>query len=149
MKITLDRFSDDKLSTTGLFKINGVFECFTLEDQHQWVKKYGETRISGGRYKIVFNTEPTPMTMRYREKYDFFKFHLMLVSVPRFKNVYIHIGNEEEDTDGCILVGDSAINKGTTEDFLGHSTQAYKRIYLKIKSALDRGEDVIITIRDS
>ena len=47
-----------------------------------------------------------------------------------FQYILIHIGNDDDDTAGCLLCGlDSYSNK----NLIGNSTKAYKLIYNKIK----------------
>ena len=57
MKISLVRhqFGDD--ATNGLLFIDGVFECYTLEDEIRDVKVYGETAIPYGTYPVEFRKE--------------------------------------------------------------------------------------------
>ena len=61
--------------------VNNEFECFTLEDERRAEKAKGETRIPEGVYNIVKRKVDSPLTLKYREKYDFFDYHLMLEDV--------------------------------------------------------------------
>ncbi len=46
MKLTVKRFADNGETTLGILYIDGVFECFTVEDQEQKGDKVkGETRV--------------------------------------------------------------------------------------------------------
>ena len=45
MKLKVYRYSSQSQTTLGALQIDGKFECYTLEDQHQDVKVKGETRI--------------------------------------------------------------------------------------------------------
>ena len=148
MELFLRRFIHKQESTIGYILMDGVFSVFTLEDQRQTKKVRGETRIPSGRYEVNFKTEPTPLTAKYRAKYDFFTWHLEVKNVVGFKSIYIHTGNYDEHTDGCILVGLTAdtIYGGATEDMIGHSRKAFKQLYIKVKSALERDERVSIII---
>ena len=66
---------------------------------------------------------------------------LWVKDVPGFEYILIHIGNDEDDTAGCLLLGSTAdANKG----FIGGSTGAYKKAYAKISHAILRGEEVLI-----
>lgn len=59
MKLEVLRFSSGEDSTSGLlFDVsNGrEFLAYTLEDEYRDSKKYGETRIPAGTYKIQFRT---------------------------------------------------------------------------------------------
>lgn len=111
----LQRFSDNRESTLGLLlkktERGILFQCYTVEDQYQEVKVKEETRIPAGKYEIVIQRTETPKTLSYRKRYpNWFKSHLMLKDVPGFTGIYIHIGNTDDDSEGCILLGDNADN---------------------------------------
>ena len=55
----------------------------------------------------------------------------------------IHIGNDDSDTAGCVLVGTQA---NSDKNLISHSTDAYKKIYPQILAALKRGEKVKINV---
>jgi len=149
MKLHLRRFSDNGESTIGLLKVDGVFECFTLEDTHQDVKVHGETRIPAGVYKIELRNVGG-MTQKYAAKFPGTHGGMIwLRHVPDFQYVYIHIGNEAKNSLGCILVGDAVTNNTLgKKGFVRYSTDAYKRLYKVIIAAIDRGENVVIKIDD-
>ena len=69
--------------------------------------------------------------------------------VPNFEYILLHIGNTDENTAGCLLVGDSQNSNLIQKDgFIGSSTNAYKRIYKPIANAIHQGEKTTITYRD-
>lgn len=147
MELGVLRYSDNGESTLGLlFDLADRFQCYTLEDQSQAEKVAGETRIPDGRYEIRFREVLSPMTVRYRERFSWFTWHLELQGVPGFQYVYIHVGNDDDDSDGCLLVGDSPNNNQRHTGFLGSSTPAYQALYQRIAAALEAGERVFITI---
>lgn len=121
------------------------FLCATLEDEMRLVKVKGETRIPSGRYEILLRNEGG-MTKRYKERFP--KIHkgmLWLQDVPNFEYVYIHTGNTDDHTEGCILVGDSIdYRKGWN----GSSKNAYENIYPLIAHELMVGNQVFIKIED-
>lgn len=148
MKLTLIRYNHDKESTQGILAVDGKFQCHTLEDQRQAVKVSGETRIPDGTYAIGWRNALTPMTERYQKRFSWFYRHLHLKNVPGFTNIYLHIGNTDADTDGCILVADTVFNDPNHyNSTLGKSTQAFTRLYGKIGLALNHGEEVTIEIK--
>lgn len=148
MNITLQRINCYNKSTLGLLYINSKFQAFTMEDQHRDIKVMGETRIPAGTYEVDYRNFVTPKTREYRSKYEWFKYHLEIKDVPGFKYVYLHVGNDSEDTEGCILLGDSAVNNGARKGFIGYSTQAFKRIYSIISDVLEINQKVIIYVKD-
>ena len=148
MKLDVVRYSGSKNSTLGHLVINDVFECYTLEDEHRTLKVFGDTRIPAGTYKIGLRTVGGT-TGRYSKKFpSFHKGMLEVQNVPNFKYVLIHIGNDEDDTAGCLLVGDTTNNNKIVPGFIGSSTQAYIRVYKKVLEALERNEPVNITYHD-
>lgn len=148
----LQRLSDNRESTVGvLFKIttgNPFLQGYTLEDEYRESKVKGETRIPAGRYEVVINKADTPLTLKYRAKYNWFTHHLMLKNVPNFQGIYIHIGNKGDNTDGCILVGDSVNNNRLSDGEVSYSTQCFIRLYSDMTSILEAKNQIFITIRE-
>ena len=154
MKLKVIRYSSQKDSTNGaLFVENDDlsldFLCYTLEDEYRKEKIRSETRIPSGEYEIKLRKEGG-----FHAKYSkrFSEIHigmLHIIDVPNFEYILIHCGNTDEHTAGCLLVGDSQENNILKKDgFIGSSTQAYKRIYPKISSKLENGEEVTIEYID-
>lgn len=137
MKLILQRFSDNRDSTLGIllkeFDLgkgkSTTFQCYTLEDEARLDKVKGETRIPAGTYQVDIQKSETPLTLKYRVKYPWFKYHLEVKNVPNFIGVYIHIGNFDADTAGCILAGDNADNNVIGPGSISNSTAAFKRLY--------------------
>jgi hypothetical protein len=144
MEIKLQRFAHGKDSTGGLLFVNGKFNCYTCEDQYQPVKVLKETCIPEGRYQIKLRNEGG-MTQRYKEKFLFHAGMLHLQDVPGFTYVYIHIGNDDDDTEGCPLVG-RGIQTINGESVVSQSRLAYTSLYNLILLAMDRGEEIWIEV---
>jgi hypothetical protein len=152
MKLELYRFSSQNESTLGiLYLVNDGtnqkdFLCFTLEDEKRAVKVYGETRIPQGTYKIEYRKEGG-----YHNKYTkrFPSIHrgmLEVRDVPNFTHILLHCGNTDNDTDGCLLVGNVISQNITKDGFLGQSTDCYKRIYPILADILDKQKQLSIKI---
>jgi hypothetical protein len=144
MKITVERFESTPDETFGRLLIDGKKICLTLEDEYRAIKVKGETRIPAGTYKIGLVNSP-----KFTPKYG----HEMLwvKNVPNFEGILIHCGNTDEDTAGCLLVGENVgvINtKSGPKRGVIRSREAYNKIYPIISSAIKRGEDVEITYID-
>lgn len=144
MYIQLMRLKDDGKSSIGTLHINGKFECFTLEDTHNEPKIYGKTHIPAGKYNIELRNVGR-MTLKYSDRFDFHKGMLWLRNVKNFEYVYIHTGNDEDDTDGCILLGFVCSSRSSSQSVSG-SVLAYVDVYPKIADAILRGEEVTIEI---
>jgi len=150
--ITLVRFMHDKETTLGLLYLEGRFMCYTLEDTYKAVKVKKETRIPAGIYPIDFHISapPTRLTQKYRNRKSLkgiFTHHLEVKNVPDFNNVYLHIGNDHGDTDGCILMA-NGISADTLHKSIVSSEKAYISFYQKIRKRLEQGEKVRIIIHD-
>ena len=57
MKIQVKRLGDNGNATIGAMYINGIFRCFTIEDEERAVKVKGETRVPNGKYLVGFRKE--------------------------------------------------------------------------------------------
>ena len=141
MEIELTRTTKTNRSTIGELTVNGIFECFILEDKDRGLRQgmtiselmalkiKTRTAIPTGRYEIVISFSD--------------KFHKMLpllLDVPVFAGIRIHPGNTEADTEGCLLPG-----KNKSQDMVSSSRVAFAALFDKIKTAIER-EKVFITI---
>ena len=152
MKLQVLRFSSESDSTSGLLcdSTDGVkFLAYTLEDEYRKHKNSKETRIPAGTYTIKLRNEGG-FHQRYTKKYpSIHRGMLHIIDVPGFEYILIHTGNTDEHTAGCLLVGDSQENNVIIKDgFIGKSTNAYKRIYKDISSAIINNKEVTITYKD-
>ena len=148
MHLEVLRFSSGKAATLGALYVQRGggkrFLCFTLEDRFQTEKKYSETRIPAGRYRITLRTEGGHHA-RYTHMFPaIHRGMLWIRDVPNFEFILIHIGNTDDDTAGCLLVGDSAVGNVAEKGSIGSSKSAYQRIYPTIAEAIEAGEEVWI-----
>jgi len=128
MLIEVKRFEFKDTHTTGKLYVNGIYECFTLEDTvRNGTKVIGKTAIPIGTYKLIIDA-----STRFKQDMP----HIL--DVPDFTGVRIHAGNTSADTDGCILLGSTWAGK----DFIGNSKIAYKKFFDKLK----QNKTVSITI---
>lgn len=132
MQLFLKRKWFSPESSIGELSIEGLaFKCFTLEDPvREGPKIYGRTAIPAGTYQVIINKSGR-----------FKRFMPLLLNVPGFSGIRIHIGNTARETDGCILVGRT---RGL--DWIGRSRDAYDELFAILTAALDSGERVFITI---
>ena len=115
IKLFLNRIFKGSKYTIGNLYINDKFFCNTLEDPVRKLPKEcpytskgeicqceekinGQTAIPTGKYKVVLS---------YSNRFN--KVLPELLNVPHFKGIRIHSGNTEEDTEGCILVGENSV----------------------------------------
>lgn len=148
----LQRYSDDGQSTLGLLfsgsQYGLQFMCYTLEDERREIKVPGDTRIPAGRYEMKLRQALSPLTEKYRQRFPWFTWHVEVTGVPGFQNVYLHVGNKDGDTEGCILLGDTANNNVMADGFIGGSAGAYERWYEIVAGRLAEGGRVFLEVRD-
>ena len=149
MNIRVMRYSSSSESTLGLLFIDGKFQCYTLEDEPREIKIKGKTRIPAGTYLLQLRRFGGHHE-RYMAKYgsSWHRGMLQVMDVPNFTDILIHKGNKDDDTAGCLLVGDTANNNQTVDGFIGHSTLAYEAFYPIVRDAILNNEVVTITYID-
>lgn len=145
MLITVDRFLSDKDTTISKVSVDGTFVCYGLEDEHRTQKLPKETRIPAGSYEIRLRTEGGKHTQYQKRFPGFHQGMLWLQDVPGFEFILIHIGNKEEETDGCLLVGESYSEGSMT---IGQSAKAYEKVYKMVVEAAKAG-DLQIELQDN
>lgn len=125
------------------------FLCFGLEDQWQAQKIARETRIPVGRYRIRLR-KVGGFHERYKARFaDMHVGMLELLDVPGFTDVLVHCGNTDDDTDGCLLLGDDVHENITARGYLAGSESAYRRVYPRVAMAAAQADvGAFITFED-
>lgn len=131
MKLTLKRHTFTNKSTIGSLFVDGVFECYVLEDVTRLpnVKVQNETAIPYGTY---------PVTITFSNRFK--KLMPQILDVPMFAGIRIHSGNKAEDTEGCLIVGTSK-----SVDWVSGSKLAFKPLFDKLQKA-DKKEKITIEV---
>jgi len=135
MRIKVNRYKSNNKATLSKIYLDGVFFCFGVEDQYQKVKIMHETRIPAGTYNIKLR-KTGGLNSKYASKYDFHKGMLHIQNVPGFTNIYIHIGNTDDHTSGCLIVGRERDEDKLTVSF---SKYAYSKLYKAVTDAVISG----------
>jgi len=103
----LDVFRDAPLGDTmfGTLLLSGTYFCKTIEDQpredpnpetpHNEAKVHGQTAIPAGTYELGLRDSP-----------KFGDDALWVKGVPGYSYIMIHSGEDIDDTEGCLVVGD-------------------------------------------
>tara|TARA_R100000008_G_C3546219_1_gene147703 strand:- start:138 stop:692 length:555 start_codon:yes stop_codon:yes gene_type:complete len=145
MKLQVVRTQFGKDATNGMLFVDGLFECYTLEDQYQAVKVMHETCIPEGTYDITLRTVGG-FNDRYQKKYpDMHRGMLWIKDVPGFEYILIHQGNTDEHTSGCLIIGDTQQDLDVSfNGMVGSSANAYKKLYPKVAKQLLMGNKVTI-----
>jgi hypothetical protein len=121
MLIEVKRFEFKDTHTVGKMYVDGIYECYTLEDVvRNGSKVIGKTAIPTGEYKVIIDR-----SVRFKQDMP----HIL--DVPNFTGIRIHSGNTSAHTDGCILLGTT----WTGGDFIGNSKLAYNKFFKKLQQA--------------
>lgn len=148
MELTVLRYSSGDEATLGLLFEGDAFLCYTLEDEAREVKVAGETRIPAGEYEVTLRTVGRKHAKYGRRFASMHRGMLWVRDVPGFEYILIHVGNTDDDTAGCLLLGDSAAQNITSEGSIGSSVSAYRRVYPRIANCLEAGGKVTIRYID-
>lgn len=133
------RFTDNENCTRGILYINDSFQCFTLEDPYRESKISGITRIPNGIYELGIK-ESSPMSDKYAKRFpEKHKGMIWIKGIPNFKNVYFHIGNTPNDTQGCVLVGETF----SLDGYLASSTNGYLNFYDKVINSITKSKQYV------
>lgn len=133
MKLRLDRDWPLLDRTIGRLYVDDAFFCFTCEDRvRHGPKVAGETAIPVGSYTVLITDSAH------------FKRPMPLVcGVPGFSGIRIHPGHDEQDTEGCILVGWIKDGEGIYD-----SRRAFDALFRQIEAALKVGEPVTLEVAE-
>ena len=145
MMIKVRRYGYGVDSTGGLLFVENVHVGYTCEDERRVVKVQDETCIPAGRYQIKLR-DKGGMNAKYKIRFSFHRGMLHLQNVDGFRWIYIHVGNTDDDTSGCILVGRATSRSSNGEYTVQRSVEAYTELYDLCCSALDAGEEVWIEV---
>lgn len=146
MLITLERKIFTLDSTVGILSLDGKFFCYTLEDRdRQWVgseilpwtpamKVPKQTAIPYGGYEVIIN-----YSSRFKKRMP------LILNVPNYEGVRIHVGNTSFDTEGCIIVGcNYDIHK---PNYVGESKVAFNSLFTTLDKAVLK-EKVVLQIKN-
>lgn len=131
MESKIVRIAQGKKSTLSQLYINGVFQCYLLEDEIREVKIPSETAIPTGVFTLKLNTIGAK-NVNYKKAFG--KFHQGMIQITgllNFNFVYIHTGNTIKDTAGCPLCG-FGFTFADGDYQVTQSISAYKMVYPKL-----------------
>lgn len=128
MIIKVERIMSNDDATLSNIWVDDHCICFGLEDEYRATKLANETRIPAGTYKVGLRREGG-FHAKYSVKFpDIHQGMLQIQDVPGFEYILIHVGNTDEDTAGCLLVGEGCIST-PNEISIQYSVLAYRRFY--------------------
>ncbi len=139
MKLELKRLWLGEEATIGKLFVDGVEECYTLEDRvreiegkpvEEW-KVHGKTAIPVGTYRVIID-----FSNRYQRRMP----HVL--DVKGFTGIRFHSGNKAVDTDGCVLTGREKQGDAT----ILRSREAFREFFGKLTDVVEEGEEVWLTV---
>lgn len=101
-----------------------VYKCFSCENGGESTDASGtDRRIVARQYGLYETNSTVSLPKEYKPRC----ISLYTDNLPSFKKrrIHIHVGNSPQDTEGCILFGETDNKNGT----IGASTIAIKKIY--------------------
>jgi len=144
MELNLQREPSDRHTTFGELRIDGTHECLPLEDEireipgqrvSSWKIKRA-TAVPAGRYRITLEN-----SQRFGPE------TITINAVPGYISIRMHGGTDIEDTEGCVVVGDSADRERMTISGAKFN-HVLDRLKARIKAAIAIGGEVWIEIRN-
>lgn len=111
MKLSLVRFSDNGDATCGALLLCGAFFCLTLEDTGK-ITRAGVFKIPPGTY-----TAKRTVSEKFGECFT-------IEGVAGHDLLRMHWGNDAEDTEGCVLLGEAL--DMSKKPYIWHSRDAFK-----------------------
>jgi len=142
LHITRDIFGHEAALGRLLWK--GLDFAFTCEDQDrgldqsmalgdiQALKVSAETAIPTGLYRVETTWSP-----KYQRNMP------LVTNVPGFRGIRIHSGNDDDDTEGCVLPG---LTRDEDRMTVGKSRKACAWLYTEIAKMEADGQEVTILI---
>jgi len=142
MSFIVRRCDDDDHATIGDWFIQDEWTCHTLEDTFREIKIPGETRIPAGRYRLELkDIGMSRFDAQFKRIFgDLYLGMIRLVEVPDFTQVLIHCGNTEEDTAGCILLGERQTKDANDHHAVSRSVAAMRTVYPIVSKAIRAGD---------
>lgn len=140
MELVLVRYPSGPECTIGTLYLNGIFECFTLEDIVREIKGKpvaewkiaGTTAMPSGKRKIIID-----MSTRFKRLLP------LVLDVSGFSGIRIHPGNTAENTEGCILPG---LMVSPDKNSVTNSRKAFDNLFAKMQTAIAVGESITLEV---
>ncbi len=106
----------------------GEFSCFTLEHAYGGINGY-TAKIPPGTYDCVRGLHHLFKVPNQFETFE-------VVDVPGHTSLLIHPGNYDNDSDGCILVGNKITQLGFGAQMLANSKITFA-VFMKLQAGLN------------
>lgn len=140
--IKIIRVAQGKQTTLSHLYINGIFNCYLLEDYIRESKVAGSTCIPVGIFDLKLNRTAN-MNTSYKNRYpNLHQGMIQIADIKTFDMIFIHIGNFHQETNGCPLTGHYwDLVSGNYQ--MSQSAFAYQLIYPKLVKEIQAGNTEI------
>lgn len=143
--------------TLSTFQFDGKEKGVGVEDEKRAIKVPGETRIDNGKYYFDLRISPKFSNEYYRDdqgnlilakdritpelkaRYAFPHETLWVRDPLNFQFILWHWGNDDDNTDGCYIVG-SVFGKSRGQDGVLNSRKKYTEIYPALWRSIREGQ---------
>jgi len=143
MESKIIRVAQGKNSTLSHLYINGIFQCYLLEDKIRETKIASETAIPKGIFSLKLNTKGAKNNDYKKAFGNLHEGMIEITGLPNYSFVYIHVGNTIKDTAGCPLCGFGfQFLDGNYQ--VAQSIAAYKMIYPKLVTLAKNASNILI-----
>ena len=147
VQLTLQRTHHAGPSCFGKLFADGVFVCYTLEDEVREIagqpvadwKTKGSTAIPS----TLFAGQPYPLTLEFSNRFG--PGTLTVRDVPGYVGVRMHSGNTAADTEGCPLLGMAIDDTGIVGGTSRPAVQAVKDL---VRAVYDAGGACVLVVNN-
>lgn len=163
MELRLQRFPSNEYRTHGDIYDNATWLVFTLEDcvridnpltvEDEGAKVPTRTAIPAGRYRLTLENSPrfgldtiTLTDPCWETPGDV---GLAPDGKPLFTSIRVHGGNDEKDTEGCILVGTKRNLNAAVKPFIWNCQPALNQLRKIVQEQTKLGEEVWLKVKNN
>ncbi len=140
--LSIIRQTDDGTTTIGMLYLNEEFYGYTLEDSGADATAKAAVQIPAGQYRVEMDHEPNTFAARYQQLYaDWYTVPLKLSGVKGFSSVWLQNGVDELPGQASIVVTNT-LEVSDQQLFKANSLETFKKIYTKLRSAIEQGTAV-------
>ncbi|RKQ43125.1 hypothetical protein BXY85_3744 [Roseivirga pacifica] len=122
--------------------VNGVAKHSSVENL--------DCLLPEGVYSLNWNKNNTPLTVRYQDKFNWFRQHLVFdngADVYPDRGIYFHIANYSHDLKGCIGVGEyKSWDIRLNQPMVANSTKSFRMFYVFIDDLLEMSSPILVKI---
>ncbi len=145
--LNLLRTSDDGTTAIGMLYLNEEFFCYTLEDSGADESSKAAVQIPAGNYGVELDHHPNSFAEKLEQRYpEWYTAPIKFTGVKNFSSVWLQNGVDELPGQASIVVTND-LQISDTDAFLKNSEDTFKKLYIQLRSALERGTPVRVIVK--